>query len=92
MTAHDPYREPVPSRHQDINITVTRGPARRADLEAPTPGEVAAATSLSLIHALLVALLIVLIAVLVLSITGAVSVSDLTDRVRDLVGGTNTPA
>lgn len=93
VSGNDPsYRRPARATRRDIDIHVTRGPARRDYAAEPLPGEVATATGLSLIHALLVVLLIILVAALVASLLGAVSVTELADGLRNLGGGTDTPA
>ena len=88
---NDPYRQ-RPAPHRDIDIHIHRGPDRRRYADEPLPGEVAAATGLSLIHALLVVVLLILIAMLIASLLGAVSVSDLADGLRNSGGETDTPA
>lgn len=87
----EPGQHPVRPR-RDIDIHIHRGSARRRYAAGPAPDEVAAAAGLSLLHALLTVLLLILIAVLVATLLGAVSVSEIADGLRNLGGGTDTPA
>ena len=94
MATEEDSLEPRSSTGQRIDVRVHRD----ADygeydyVDAPTPGEVAAAASFSIIQAILLVILIVLVAIVIASLLGAVSVSEIVDGLRDLGGGTDTSA
>jgi hypothetical protein len=95
VSDEDRTAPPDASRQRiDIHVHRDRDPGYReyGYVDEPLPGEVAAAAGLSILHAVLVVLLLILIALLIASLLGAVSVSEIADGLRDLRGGTDTPA
>ncbi|CAN5251393.1 hypothetical protein BH23CHL1_BH23CHL1_10410 [soil metagenome] len=86
--------EPRPSRRKRVDVHVHRdsGYDEYDYVDEPTPGEIAAAASFSIIQAILLVILVVLVAVVIASLLGAVSVLEIVDDLRNLGRGTNTPA
>lgn len=94
MVTEEDSLEPRSSRGQRIDVHVHRDAGHREYdyVDEPTPGEVAAAASFSIIQAILLVILVVLVAAVIASLLGAVSVSEIVDGLRNPGGGTDSPA
>lgn len=94
MATEEDSLEPRSSTGQRIDVHVHRDAdyGEYCYADEPTPSEVAAAASFSIIQAILLVILFVLVAIVIASLLDAVSVSEIVDGLRDLGGGTDTPA
>lgn len=93
VSGQNPHQpEPAPARRLDIHVHRDAGYPDNAYIDEPTPAEVAAAASFSVIQAVLLVVLVLLVVAVIVTLMGGVSIQDVVDGLRNPGGGTDTPA